>query len=50
MDKNFYYQNRAREHQAEISKPLLTRKQAKRLIFRLATAMIITTILLSIFG
>jgi hypothetical protein len=59
MDRNFYYQTRAAEHQREISRELASRtllkalknepliaNQAKRIVLRLAPAVIITTILL----
>ena len=59
MDRNFYYQNRAAEHQREISQELATRDllkdgkrepltatQAKGLVLRIAPAVIIMTILL----
>jgi hypothetical protein len=61
MDRNFYNQKRAEEHQREVSQELanrhllkgvqrepLTRKQAKRLVMRLAPAVIILTILLAL--
>lgn len=59
MDRNFYYQKRAEEHQREVSQELatrhlldeaypkpLTRKQARRLVFRVAPAVIFTALLL----
>ena len=59
MDRNFYNQKRAEEHQREVSQELanrkllsglqrepLTAKQARRLMLRLAPAVIILTILL----
>jgi hypothetical protein len=59
MDRNFYYQNRAAEHQREISRELATRNllkdskraplnanQAKGLVLRAAPAVIVMTILL----
>jgi hypothetical protein len=59
MDRNFYYQNRAKEHQREISRELATRNllkngkreplnadQAKGLVLRVAPVVIVMTILL----
>lgn len=59
MDRNFYNQKRAEEHQREVSQELanrhllkdverepLTAKQARRLVLRLAPAVIVLTILL----
>jgi hypothetical protein len=59
MDRNFYYQNRAKEYQREISRELATRNllkdgkreplnanQAKGLVLRVAPAVIVMTILL----
>jgi hypothetical protein len=59
MDRNFYYQHRAKEHQREISRELATRNllkdgkreplnanQAKGLLIRVAPAVIVMTILL----
>jgi hypothetical protein len=59
MDRNFYNQKRAEEHQREVSQELanrnllkdlkrepLTRKQARRLVMRLAPALIVLAILL----
>jgi hypothetical protein len=59
MDRNFYYQNRAKEYQREISRELATRSllkdgkreplnanQAKGLVLRVAPAVIVMTILL----
>jgi hypothetical protein len=59
MDKNFFYQKRAQEHQREISQELanrhllkglkrepLTMQQAGRLILRIAPVAIVITILL----
>jgi hypothetical protein len=59
MDKDFYYQKRAQEHQREISQELETRnllqmagrepltgKQVKRLVLRIVPAVIVMTILL----
>lgn len=59
MDKDFYYQKRAKEHQSEISQELATRnllndgkrepltaKQAKRLVLRIAPVAIVVTILI----
>ena len=58
MDRNFFYQKRAQEHQREISQELtnrnllkdgghtpLTTKQAMRLILRIAFAVIIFSLL-----
>ena len=65
MDRNFYHQKRAEEHQREISQELATRnllkdarheplsqKQARRLVMYLAPAVIVFTILLllNLFG
>lgn len=59
MDKNFYQQKLAEEHQREISKELathnllrgtrqepLTAKQAKGLVLRIAPVVIVITVLL----
>jgi hypothetical protein len=59
MDRNFYYQTRAKEHQREISRELatsnllkdgkrepLTANQAKRVVWQMAPAVILMTILL----
>lgn len=59
MDRNFYYQNRAKEYQREISRELATRNllkdgkreplsanQAKGLVLRVAPAVILMGILL----
>ena len=59
MDRNYYYQKLAEEYQGEISKELathhllrdgvhepLTTQQAKRLVFRIAPAVIVIAILL----
>lgn len=59
MDRNFYYQTRAKEHQREISRELATRNllkdgqreplnasQAKGLVLRVAPAVILMGILL----
>lgn len=61
MDRNFYLQKRANEHQHEISQALanqhllktfgqesLTQKQARRLVLRFAPVVIVTAILLLI--
>ena len=61
MDKEYYYQKRAQERQREIERELadrhllrdarhapLSAKQAKRLVWRLAPAVIVLTILLVI--
>ena len=58
MDRNFYYQTRAKEHQHEISQELANRhllseaevkslaaKRVKRMALRAAPAMIIVTLL-----
>ena len=58
MDRNFFYQKRAQEHQGEISQELanrkllndgvhepLTVKQARRLVLRIAFAVIIFSLL-----
>jgi hypothetical protein len=59
MDRNFYYQTQAKEHQREISRELATRNllkhgkretltanQAKRVVWQMAPAVILMTILL----
>jgi len=59
MDRNFFYQKRAEEHQREISRELanrhllsdgrhdpLTTNQARRLVLRLASVAIAMTVLL----
>ena len=59
MDRNFYYQTRAKEHQREISRELATRNllkdgkrepltanQAKRVVWQMAPAVVLMTILL----
>lgn len=61
MDKNFYQQKLAQEHQKEVSKELATRhllkdggheplttKQAQRLVLRIAPVAIVVTILIII--
>lgn len=59
MDRDYYYQNRTKEHQGEISQELATRNlqkdlertpltanQAKRLVLRIAPVVIVITILI----
>jgi len=59
MDRNYYQQKLAQEHQKEVSKELatryllkesghesLTKKQAQRLVLRIAPAAIVVTILI----
>ncbi|MCK6585828.1 MAG: hypothetical protein L6Q49_22210 [Anaerolineales bacterium] len=60
MDRNFYHQKRAEEHQREISRELanhhmleglkrepLSRKQAQRLVLRLAITVIVFSAILA---
>ena len=62
MDRNFYYQTAAQEHQREISRELanqhllseadgksLDAKRVKRMVLRFAPAMIIVTLLVFYF-
>lgn len=61
MDRNFYYQKRAQEHQREISKQLaddhllgdgrhepLSSRQAGRLVLRIGFAVIVLSLLASL--
>lgn len=60
MDRNFYYHKRAEEHQRDVSRELtnrhmlkslkhepLSRKQAQRLVMRLAFAVVVLSAILA---